>query len=357
MISSWLSGNASLYVAQMVSAASRPVSRSPPGARASIRCRSMPAIQPSRSLAFHSSMSRSIRLLVSPSRTDVNTSRYSSTVRTCMCVTATALERIRAVADRLAASAAMSSHAVITRHRPVARSVITCALHRPVMSMSDGTPVLRNSWMNASMFAGADSRRAIRTPAPARGRLRRTKTGYVVLLDRHGAVQALGDLLARDLNGLLARGHGVEAVPVGRHDADAQVVVDEAGEAPVAVLRLDMRPHGSLQVAGRLAELGRVPGQHVHPSVHELIPSALSAAGYRTRRRTRRGAPVGASPAMGLLPGHQAYGRGVRPVIRVKHCPDGRTRSSSIERRHATARRRAELALDPHSSDGSSFPG
>ena len=81
------------------------------------------------------------------------------------------------MADRLAASAAASSQAVITRHRPVARSVVSWALHRPGMSMSEGTPVLRNSSMNASMFAGAHSARTSRTPAPGCGRLRRTKTG------------------------------------------------------------------------------------------------------------------------------------------------------------------------------------
>ena len=45
------------------------------------------------------------------------------------------------------------------------------------MSMRAGTPVVRNSSMNESMFAGAQSSRAIRTPAPSGGRVRRTKTG------------------------------------------------------------------------------------------------------------------------------------------------------------------------------------
>src|SRR6266496_143156 len=52
----------------------RPAGRGPPGACRTSRSRSMPAIQPSRSLPFHSSMLRSMRLRVSPSRTDENTS-------------------------------------------------------------------------------------------------------------------------------------------------------------------------------------------------------------------------------------------------------------------------------------------
>jgi hypothetical protein len=62
-------------------------------------------------------------------------------------------------------------------HRPLARSVIMCALHRPRMSISAGAPVARNTSMSESMFAGAQSTRLSRTPAPRCGRLRRTKTG------------------------------------------------------------------------------------------------------------------------------------------------------------------------------------
>src|SRR5713101_7667494 len=40
--------------------------------------------------------------------------------------------------------------------------------------------------------------------------------GYFVVLDRHGAPEEFGRLLARDLHGLLAGGHGVERVPVRR---------------------------------------------------------------------------------------------------------------------------------------------
>ena len=64
-------------------------------------------------------------------------------------------------------------------------------------------------------------------PYPGSG-LRTTsadENGHLVLLDRRGAVQALGDLLPRDLYGLLARGHRVEAVPVGRDHAGAEVIV------------------------------------------------------------------------------------------------------------------------------------
>jgi hypothetical protein len=71
----------------------------------------------------------------------------------------------------------MSSHAVITMQRPVARSVIMWALHRPAMAVSAGTAVFRNSPITASMLAGAQSTRVSRTPAPPCGRLRRTKTG------------------------------------------------------------------------------------------------------------------------------------------------------------------------------------
>ena len=75
---------------------------------------------------------------------------------------------------------------------------------------------------------------------------------------------------------MLARGHRVEGVPVGRDDAGAKLRVDKAGETTATVLALDVRPDGSLQVAGGIGEQVRVSGQHVHSCMHDLFLSAGS---------------------------------------------------------------------------------
>lgn len=114
---------------------------------------------------------------MSPSRTELNARLYSSTPRTVMWAISAILARRPAAPERLAARASMSSQAVTTIERPVVRSTMSCPLHRPGISMSAGTAVLRNSSMAASRLAGLASVRVSRTPAPAAGRLRRTNTG------------------------------------------------------------------------------------------------------------------------------------------------------------------------------------
>jgi hypothetical protein len=144
--------------------------------------------------------------------------------------------------------------------------------------------------------------------------------------------------LRRDLHGLLAGGHGVERVPVRRDYADAEVGVGEAGQAPVTVLGLHVRPHGPLEIAGRLTQTGRISGQHVHPYMHELLPfrdffavrysrppANQPRPAFARRRRSSRGcvivigAVVRSAALMSVLPGRQER-RFVVTTVGVNPC-------------------------------------
>ena len=77
-----------------------------------------------------------------------------------------------------------------------------------------------------------------------------------MVLDRHGALQALAELLEGNLNGLPAQDHVVEAVPVRHDHARAQVSVDQAGHAAAVAMGLEIRPDDPFYIVDCLAELG-----------------------------------------------------------------------------------------------------
>jgi len=173
--------------------------------------------------------------------------------------------------------AAVSSHAVITMLRPVARSARNWALQMPGMSMSSGMAVFRNSSMAASRLAGLPSGPDHPHASPRRRAAAAHEHGHLVVLDRDRAPHQLGHLLAGDLHGLLAGGHRVGRVPVRGDDAQAKLSIGQEGQAPVAGLGLNVRAYGSFEVAGPFIQPRRVAGQHVHSGVHDLLLVRFSA--------------------------------------------------------------------------------